>query len=714
MTVSSATNRVSFSGNASTTVFAYNFKIFASSDLTVILRAATGSETTQTLTTHYSVSGVGVASGGNVTFGSAPASGVTVVILREQPLTQGLDLVANDPFPSASVEDSLDKLTFMVQQHDEELGRVIKASKTNTISGAEFTVSAANRASKVFAFDSSGNLAVTQELGEFTGNWAASTVYALRDIIKDTNNNNIYICITAHTSSGAVPISSNTDAAKWGLLVNAAAATTSATAAATSATASASSATAAASSATAGASSATAAASSATAAASSATAGASSATSAASSLSSFTGQYATGSSDPSSNLNTGDLFFNSSTNLMKVYNGSAWVALTPSSSAQTNIDALAASAVIADMALLGTSAVVADLAILGTSDVVADLAILATSDVVTDMNVLGTSDVVTDMNVLGTSANVTAMNTLGTSANVTAMSNVSGAVANVNTVASNISSVNNFAAVYRIASSDPGSSLTEGDLVFNTTSDKVRVYNGSAWQDVAPVATSIAASQISDVTSTATELNQLDAITRGSILVGNASGVTARLTKGTAGQVLTSDGTDIAYADAGGGLTLLGTTTISDDTSITIGSIPSTATNIWVNMLCRTDSGNVKLTDVKLGTSAGIDGSNYNTFDIADQDSTASSTGHITSRLFPGSTVTNMNSPGFGQICIQRQDIGGSTYEYSAFGRFDGGSSGARKMHIVGSLADLGGVLTQIEFTFTAAINDGFISIHYS
>ena len=514
MTVSSATNRVSFSGNASTTVFAYNFKIFASSDLTVILRAATGTETTQTLTTHYSVSGAGVSSGGNVTFGSAPAAGVTVVILREQPLTQGLDLVANDPFPSASIEDSLDKLTMMVQQHDEELGRVIKASKTNTISGAEFTVSAANRASKVFAFDSSGNLAVTQELGEYTGNWAASTVYALRDIIKDTNNNNIYICITAHTSTGAVPISSNTDAAKWGLLVNAAAATTSATAAATSATAAASSASAASSSATAGATSATAAASSATAGASSATAAASSATgaassatSAASSLSSFTGQYATGSSDPSSGLNTGDLFFNSSTNLMKVYNGSAWIALTPSSSAQTNIDALAASEVIADMALLGTSAVVADLAILGTSDVVADMAILATSDVVTDLNVLATSDVVTDMNVLGTSANVTAMNTLGTSANVTAMSNVSGSIANVNTVASNISSVNNFAAQYRIASSDPSSSLTEGDLVFNTTSDKVRVYNGSAWQDVAPVATSLNVSQISDLTVNAAHLN---------------------------------------------------------------------------------------------------------------------------------------------------------------------------------------------------------------
>src|SRR6056300_298617 len=110
MTVSSSTNRASYSGNGSTTVFAYGFKIFDQDDLTVILRAADGTETTQTITTHYTVSGVGSVSGGNVTFVTAPASGVTVVILREQPLTQGLDLVANDPFPSASFEDQLDKL----------------------------------------------------------------------------------------------------------------------------------------------------------------------------------------------------------------------------------------------------------------------------------------------------------------------------------------------------------------------------------------------------------------------------------------------------------------------------------------------------------------------------------------------------------------------------------------------------------------------------
>jgi len=53
----------------------------------------------QTITTHYTVTGVGSASGGNVVFGSAPASGVTVVILREMDLEQGLDLVPNDPLP---------------------------------------------------------------------------------------------------------------------------------------------------------------------------------------------------------------------------------------------------------------------------------------------------------------------------------------------------------------------------------------------------------------------------------------------------------------------------------------------------------------------------------------------------------------------------------------------------------------------------------------
>jgi len=158
MTVSSTTTRNSYSGDGSTTTFAYGFKIFADADLTVILRSSTGTETVQTLTTHYTVSNAGVTSGGNVVFGSAPASGVTVVIRRNIALTQSTDYVANDPFPAATHEDALDRLTFITQQMQEEVDRSFKVSRTNTITTPEFTDSATSRASKALGFDSDGNL----------------------------------------------------------------------------------------------------------------------------------------------------------------------------------------------------------------------------------------------------------------------------------------------------------------------------------------------------------------------------------------------------------------------------------------------------------------------------------------------------------------------------------------------------------------------------
>jgi len=57
------------------------------------------------------------------------------------------------------------------------------------------------------------------------------------------------------------------------------------------------------------------------------------------------------------------------------------------------------------------------------------------------------------------------------------------------------------------------------------------------------------------VTANATELNVLDALDRGSLIYGNSSSATAVLGQGSANQVLTSDGTDISWADAAGGPT---------------------------------------------------------------------------------------------------------------------------------------------------------------
>jgi hypothetical protein len=51
----------------------------------------------------------------------------------------------------------------------------------------------------------------------------------------------------------------------------------------------------------------------------------------------------------------------------------------------------------------------------------------------------------------------------------------------LSTVADNIAGVNSFADRYRVGSSDPASSLDEGDLAFNTTSNAFKYYSGSAW-----------------------------------------------------------------------------------------------------------------------------------------------------------------------------------------------------------------------------------------
>lgn len=158
MTVSSSTIKNSYSGDGSTTAFAYGFKIFAAADLTVIIRSSTGVETVKTLTTHYDVSNVGVDGGGNVTFGSAPASGETVVVIRNTANTQTLDLVENDPFLSGSFEESLDKITHQLIEQQEEIDRSFKVSRTNSITTSEFADNAASRASKTLGFDSDGNL----------------------------------------------------------------------------------------------------------------------------------------------------------------------------------------------------------------------------------------------------------------------------------------------------------------------------------------------------------------------------------------------------------------------------------------------------------------------------------------------------------------------------------------------------------------------------
>ena len=534
MTISSTTIKNSYSANGSQTVFAYSFKILDQADIDVIIRASTGTETVKSLTTHYSVSGVGSASGGNITFGTAPLNTETVVLRRATTQTQTVDLVENDPFTAETVEGAFDRSIMIAQETQEEVDRSLKISRTNTMASTEFTVDAATRASKILGFDTAGNLSVTSELGSFKGNWSASTVYGARDIVKDTSTGNIFIANTSHTSSGSQPLTTNTDSAKWDLLVDAASATTSKNAAAASATAAASSATAASGSATTAttkeglastsatnaASSETNAGNSATAAASSATASAGSASAAAAAFDLFDDAYLGAKSSNPSVDNDGDaladgaLYFDTTNDVMKVYNlaSTTWLQLTPTVTNQNNINTVA-----------GISA-----------------AISAVNSNATNINAVN--------------ANKTNIDVVAT--NNTNVTNVGGSIASVNTAAANLTSINSFANTYLGPSSsaptaDPdGSALDVGDLYFDTTLNVMKVYSSGGWVTAASAVNGTSNRFHYSISSSTTTVTGADDNSK--TLAYDAGFVDVYLNgvRLTEGDITTTSGSSIVFASA--------------------------------------------------------------------------------------------------------------------------------------------------------------------
>jgi len=434
MTVSSTNTKNSYSGNGSTTVFAYTFKIFDDDDITVILRTdATGGETVQTKTTDYTVSGVGNAGGGNITFGTAPASGITVVLLRETAQTQATDYTPNDPFPAASHEDALDKLTLIIQDQQEELDRAIKVSRTNTITSSEFTVGASTRANKIFAFDSSGDLAVTQEIGTYQGTDATTTTsaYAERDIVKSTTAaqlNNVYICIQASPAGTLL-----TNTSYWQLLVDAVTAATSATNAAASATAAAASETAAAASESAAATSES----------NAATSESNASTSATNAATSATASAASASAASTSETNAATSATNAST--------SATAAASSATAAASSATAAAASESAAATSETNAATSASNAA---TSETNA-----ATSE----------SNAATSASNAATSAtNAATAQTAAEAARDAIQQFYLGAQSSNPTVDGN------------------GDPVTAGDWYFNTSDNTTRIYDGSSWNTVSP------------------------------------------------------------------------------------------------------------------------------------------------------------------------------------------------------------------------------------
>jgi hypothetical protein len=134
MTVSSSTNRNGpYSGNGSTTAFARTFLVTDADHLKVY---QTISGVTTEVTSGITKDGIGTASG-NVTFDTAPATGTSITLIRETPLTQETDYSAQGVVSTTQVETDLDLAAMRVQDQQEALGRSVKVPVASSLADLE-------------------------------------------------------------------------------------------------------------------------------------------------------------------------------------------------------------------------------------------------------------------------------------------------------------------------------------------------------------------------------------------------------------------------------------------------------------------------------------------------------------------------------------------------------------------------------------------------
>lgn len=126
MTVSSAVNHQEYTGNGTTTVFPYGFRILNDSHLAVTLSDGLGNLQYPVLGTDYLVSGVGLVEGGNVTLKNPLPSGWRISLDRILPLVQETDLRNQGKFFPEIHEDAFDYLTMLIQRCDSLLGSALR------------------------------------------------------------------------------------------------------------------------------------------------------------------------------------------------------------------------------------------------------------------------------------------------------------------------------------------------------------------------------------------------------------------------------------------------------------------------------------------------------------------------------------------------------------------------------------------------------------
>ena len=343
--------------------YAFTFEILANTDIAVYK-----DNTLLTLTTHYTVT-INANGTGSVTITAAglalaPVSPTQYAIVGNRTIARSTDFTTGGDFFANTLNDELDQQTIFAQQNAEGLNRALQAPQTDPTTINMTLPAKATRANKTLTFDADGNPSAGVSAADvanaitYATNAANSATAAAASASSasssasaasasastaSTQASNASTSATNASNSASSASTSATNAASSASTASTQAsnASTSATNAASSASAASTSAANAATSATNASNSASTAttqasnaASSASSASSSATSAANSAAAAASALDSFDDRYlGTKSSDPTLDndgnaLVAGALYFSTTQNVMKVYDGASWITAT--------------------------------------------------------------------------------------------------------------------------------------------------------------------------------------------------------------------------------------------------------------------------------------------------------------------------------------------------------------------------------------------------
>lgn len=308
--------RIQYTATGGQTVFPYDFPIYVNTHLTVIRNRA-GVLTTRTLTTDYTVSGVGAEGGGNVTLTAGATAGDVYTIYGSTPYERTSDYGTGGDFKAATLNKDFDWLTMLTQQNNRDLGRALRLHPADPATGLVLEIEdAADREDRVLVFNSTGDGMTTgPTVDDITTAVSSATAAAASESAAATSASNAATSATNASTSASTASTAATNASN-----SASAAATSETNAASSASAAATSATNASTSATNASNSASSASTSATNASNSASAAAASAVTAANLADALRGTSTT-----SNTIGTGSKNFATQAN--KNFDAGQWVTI---------------------------------------------------------------------------------------------------------------------------------------------------------------------------------------------------------------------------------------------------------------------------------------------------------------------------------------------------------------------------------------------------